>query len=168
VDPEVAVLRKQLSDMVDGSISLGIIVKPEKKVTFTWSTFVNEATLDDFKSSIFDYYPQYDHDEYLEIFVYRGHPKRERLRSDEDLRKILKIAKTTSKTKLVISLETPTKKFSAWTFKDVCAEYNLSPTTDPGLDVIPPFTDIKAASLDSDLEKKMLDQLINEVESMVH
>ncbi|KAF8938614.1 hypothetical protein EDD21DRAFT_411474 [Dissophora ornata] len=154
--------------MLDGSISLGIIVKPEKKVTFTWSTIVNEATLDNFKSYLFDYYPQYAHDEYLEIFLYSGQPKPERFRSDEDLRKVLKIAKTTSKTKLTISLETPTKNFSAWTFKDVCTEYDLSLATDPGLDVIPRFTDIKAAPLNSDLEKKMLDQLINEVESMVH
>ncbi|KAG0027221.1 hypothetical protein BGZ81_005785 [Podila clonocystis] len=172
--PEVAALRKQLSDMkqlqeelLDPSISLSVIVKPEKKVAFTWSTFVDRTTMDDFKSYIFEYYPQYAHDEYLEIFVYNGHPKPERIRNDEDLRKILKITKTTSKTKLVISLETPTKNFSAWTFRDVCAEYNLSPTTDPGLNVIPPFADIEAAPLDSDFEKKMQNQLIDEVETFV-
>ncbi|KAF9177083.1 hypothetical protein BGZ51_009206, partial [Haplosporangium sp. Z 767] len=167
VDPEVAVLRKQLSDMHDGSISLGIILKPEKKVTFTWSTIADEATLDNFKSYLFGYCPQYAHDEYLEIFVYSGQPKPELIRSDEDLRKVLKIAKTTSKTKLTILLETPTKSFSAWTFKDVCAEYNLSPASDPGLDVIPSFTGIEAAPLNSDLEKKVLGHLIDDVEDMV-
>ncbi|KAF9307968.1 hypothetical protein BG003_011803, partial [Podila horticola] len=136
--PEVAALRKQLSDMkqlqeelLDSSISLSVVVKPEKKVAFTWSTFVDEATLDDFKSYIFEYYPQYAHDEYLEIFLYNGHPKPER------------------------------------TFKDVCEEYNLSESSDPDLAVIPPFTDINAAALDSDFEKTTLAQLTDEVETFV-
>ncbi|KAF9979639.1 hypothetical protein BGZ65_006235 [Modicella reniformis] len=37
-----------------------------------------------------------------------------------------------------------------------------------GLEVIPPFTGIEAAPLSSDLEKKMLTQLTDDVESMVH
>ncbi|KAF9368981.1 hypothetical protein CPB97_004029, partial [Podila verticillata] len=87
----------------------------------------------------------------------------ERIRSDEDLRKILRIAKTTSKTKLTVSLETPTTNFSAWTFKDVCEEYGLVPgTTDPGLEELPPFAGIQTALLESDLEK-MLNKLLNEV-----
>ncbi|KAG0306034.1 hypothetical protein BGZ97_000899 [Linnemannia gamsii] len=69
-------------------------------------------------------------------------------------------------TMLVISLETPAKNFSAWTLKDVCAEYNLSPTTDPGLNVIPPFTNIEAAPLDSDFQK-MQNQLIDEFGTFV-
>ena len=149
-------------------IGLAVVVKPEKGVAFTWSTFVDKATLDDFKTHIFKCYPQYARDEYLEIFVYTRHPKSpECIVSDEDLCKILKIAKTTSKTKLVISLETPTKNFSAWTFKDVCSEYNLSPSTDPGLIVIPVFTGIEAAPLNSDFEKKMQNQLIDDVETFV-
>jgi hypothetical protein len=63
------------------------VVETEKKVAFTWSTFVDKATLDDFKSHVFEYSPKYDHDEHLEIFLYNGHPRPARLRSDEDLRK---------------------------------------------------------------------------------
>ncbi|KAF9322726.1 hypothetical protein BG006_002104, partial [Podila minutissima] len=146
---------------------LSVVVKPEKKVAFTWSTFVDVATLDDFRCYIFEYYPQYAHDEYLEIFVYNGHPKPERVSSDGDLCKILKIAKTTSMTKLTVSLETPTKNFSAWTFKDVCDEYNLSESSDPDLEVIPPFTDVEAVVLDSDFEKKTVAQLEDEVGTFV-
>ncbi|KAF9537561.1 hypothetical protein EC957_007973 [Mortierella hygrophila] len=69
-------------------------------------------------------YHQCAHDHYLEIFVYNGQAKPSRISDDDDLRKMLKIAKTTSKTKLAISLETPSKSFSAWTFKDVCEEYS--------------------------------------------
>jgi len=121
---------------------------------FYWSTIVEEATLDDFKSHIFPLYPQYAHDESLEIFIYSGQPKPESIRNDGDLRKILRIAKATSRTKLIIALETPTRSFSAWTFQDVCTEYQLSLSTDPALEVIPLFTGIEDAPLNSDLEKK--------------
>ncbi|KAF9287535.1 hypothetical protein BGZ68_001691 [Mortierella alpina] len=167
LDPEIAALRKQLSDVFDSSFSIGIVVKPEKKVAFSWCGIVDTATLDDLKKNIFDLYPQYAHDDYLEIFVYNGQPKPELIRDDEDLRKILKVAKTTSKPRLTISLETPTKSFSLWKFKDVCAEYNLSLSADPGLDVLPAFTDIEATPLVSEFQKKMLAQLLDEVESMV-
>ncbi|KAF9921611.1 hypothetical protein BGZ67_000357, partial [Mortierella alpina] len=167
LDPEIAALRKQLSDVFDSSFSIGIVVKPEKKVAFSWCGIVDTATLDDLKKNIFDLYPQYAHDDYLEIFVYNGQPKPELIRDNEDLRKILKVAKTTSKPRLTISLETPTKSFSLWKFKDVCAEYNLSLSADPGLDVLPAFTDIEATPLVSEFQKKMLAQLLDEVESMV-
>ncbi|KAI8598300.1 hypothetical protein EDD21DRAFT_191815 [Dissophora ornata] len=87
---------------------------------------------------------------------------------NNELRKILKFAKVTSKTKLTISLETPTKKFSAWTFKDVCAEYYLSDAFDPGFEAISPFTDIQAATLDTEFQTKICDGLIAEVDSRVH
>ncbi|KAF9276056.1 hypothetical protein BGZ68_010294 [Mortierella alpina] len=166
LDPEIAALRKQLSDVFDSSFSIGIVVKPEKKVAFSWCGIVDTATLDDLKKNIFDLYPQYAHDDYLEIFVYNGQPKPELIRDNEDLRKILRVVKTTSKARLTISLETPSKNFSAWTFKDVCDEYNLAPgSTDPGLGDLLPFTDIQAATLDSEFEGSISNQLINEVES---
>lgn len=148
-------------------IALSFVVKPEKEVAFTWSTFVDKATLDGLRKRIFQYYPWYAHGEYLEIFLYNGDPNPERIRSDEHLCKILMFAKITSKTTLTVSLDTPSKNFSAWTFKDVCDEYNLSESFDPYVGNIPPFTDIEAAALDSDLEKKMLAQLIEEIESKV-
>ncbi|KAF8932529.1 hypothetical protein BGZ47_011345 [Haplosporangium gracile] len=169
--PEVAALRKQLSqlqaEVQDSSITLGIVVKPEKKVAFSWSAMMETATLDDLKKNVFDLYPQYAHDDYLQIFVYNGQPKPELVRDDEDLRKILKVAKANSKLKLVISLETPTKNFSAWTFKDVCDEYNLSESSDPGLHVLPAFSEIQSMPLDSDLQRVTQDQLIHEIESRV-
>ncbi|KAF9922559.1 hypothetical protein BGZ67_010386 [Mortierella alpina] len=142
---------------------IGIVVKPEKKVAFSWCGIVDTATLDDLKKIIFDLYPQYAHDDYLEIYVYNGQPKPELIRDDEDLRKILRVVKTTSKARLTISLETPSKNFSAWTFKDVCDEYNLSGLSDPGVEVLPPFTNIQSSPLNSAVQ----DRLISEVESRV-
>ncbi|KAF9923540.1 hypothetical protein BGZ67_009769 [Mortierella alpina] len=137
--------------------------KPEKKVAFSWCGIVDTATLDDLKKNIFDLYPQYAHDDYLEIFVYNGQPKPELIRDNEDIRKTFKVAKTTSNARLTISLETPSKNFSAWTIKDVCDEYNFSGLSDPGFEVLPPFTDIQSSPLNSAVQ----DQLISEVESRV-
>ncbi|GJJ73299.1 hypothetical protein EMPS_05657 [Entomortierella parvispora] len=163
--PEIALLRKQVSDMHDTSISIGVIVKPEKKVAFTWSTIVEDATLDELRRKLVVLYPQYAKDDYIELFFYSGLLKPETISSDEDLRRILKVAKTTFKKTITVALETPTKSFSLWTFKDVCAEYDLSQSADPKLSVIPPFEDIKAAPLDFELAMKMLTQLLEEIES---
>ena len=89
----------------------------------------------------------------MEIFVYTGFPKPERVCDDDHLRNILKASKSNFRSKLTISLDSPSRNFSVWTFNDVCAEYNLS--------VIPQFAEIEAAILDSDLHKEALDQLVD-------
>ncbi|KAG0350060.1 hypothetical protein BGZ54_004061, partial [Gamsiella multidivaricata] len=83
------------------------------------------------------------------------------------MRRILWFAKTKFRNKLTLSLETPSKSFAERTFKDICAEYNLSEASDPGIGVILPFTDLEAAPLDSDFQRTIRGHLINEVESRV-
>ncbi|KAH7048589.1 hypothetical protein BKA57DRAFT_513495 [Linnemannia elongata] len=169
--PEVAALRKQLSkleqfkaEMTHNTINVGIIVKPERKVVCNWSAAIDTATVADLMKTLVEFYPQYDHDDYVELHFYvtRNSPS-EPIRDDEDLRRVLKVAKAQSMKQLTISLATPTKGFSAWTFKDVISEYNLSESTDVGIEVLPPFTGITAAPLNSDLEKTVLEHLLKEV-----
>ncbi|KAG0049088.1 hypothetical protein BGZ89_004342, partial [Linnemannia elongata] len=169
--PEVAALRKKLSEleqfkaeMTDTTINVGIIVKPERKVVCNWSAAIDTATVADLMKTLVEFYPQYDHDDYVELHFYitRNSPS-EPIRDDEDLRRVLKVAKAQSMKQLTISLATPTKGFSAWTFKDVISEYNLSESTDVGIEVLPPFTGITAAPLNSDLEKTVLEDLLKEV-----
>lgn len=145
-------------------IDVGIIVKPERKVVCNWSAAIDTATVADLMKTLVEFYPQYDHDDYVELHFYitRNSPS-ETIRDDEDLRRVLKVAKAQSMKQLTISLATPTKGFSAWTFKDVISEYNLSESTDVGIEVLPPFTDITAAPLNSDLEKTVLEHLLKEV-----
>ncbi|KAG0351885.1 hypothetical protein BC939DRAFT_481145 [Gamsiella multidivaricata] len=150
--------------MLDPSINVGIVVKPNRKVVCKWSAIVDTVTVGDLKEALIRHYPQYEHDDYLELLFYKTYTSElETICHDEDLRRILKVGKTQSMNKMIISLNTSTKTFSAWTLKDIISEYNLSESTDDGLEVFPPFIDIQAAPLDSDLEKKMLDQLTNEV-----
>jgi hypothetical protein len=122
------------------------------------------VTVSDLMKVLVEFYPQYDHDDYVELHFYitRNSPL-EPIRDDEDLRRVLKVAKTQSMKQLTISLATPNKGFSAWTFKDVVSEYNLSESTDVGIEVLPPFVGIEAAPLNSDLEKEVLRHLLDEV-----
>ncbi|KAG9071583.1 hypothetical protein KI688_005796 [Linnemannia hyalina] len=164
LNPEVAALRKRLSDVLDSFITFGIVVKPERMVTCNWSAAIDTVTVSDLMKVLVEFYPQYDHDNYVELHFYiTGSSPPEPIRDDEDLRRVLRVAKTQSMKQLTISLTTPTKGFSAWTFKDVVSEYNLSESTGVGIEVLPPFTDIQAASLNSEPEKKVLENLLSEV-----
>ncbi|KAG0006860.1 hypothetical protein BGZ65_002699 [Modicella reniformis] len=142
-----------------------IIVKPARKVLYHWSVAIDTATVSDLMQTLIPYYPQYEHDDdSVVLYFYKTYSgPSEVLRNDEHLRRILRAGKTKSMHKLIISLATPNKTFSAWTFEDVICEYNLSNSTGVGMEVLPPFTDIQAAPLDSDLEKKVLDHLIHEI-----
>ncbi|KAK3842113.1 MAG: hypothetical protein J3R72DRAFT_490831 [Linnemannia gamsii] len=57
--------------------------------------------------------------------------KSTRIRHDKDLRKILRVVKSTSETKLTISLETSSRTFYAWTFKGACGVLLLTESSDP-------------------------------------
>ncbi|KAG0206747.1 hypothetical protein BGX33_007238 [Mortierella sp. NVP41] len=169
-DLEIAALRQKIAEALDPSIYIEFIIKPEKRPSFGWSTDINTATLDDLKRYRLDeLFPQYAHDTCLQILLYHGeHPAPEHLRDDKHLRLLLKIAKASSKTQWTVSFETPSKSFSAWTWKDVCDEYYLSEfTSDPGLEVLEPFTDIQSTPVDSDFEKTVQGQLVDEIEVRV-
>lgn len=96
------------------------------------------------------------HDDYLRIFVHDGQAKTVRMHDDGDLRKILRIAKTISKSKLTISLETPRKSFTACMFKDVCGEYYLSVASNP-----------QSFPLETDFQLTTQDRLIKDIEAKV-
>jgi hypothetical protein len=152
------------SDITLHVVAIGIIVKPERKVICNWSTMVDMATVSDLVKTLADFYPQYNHHDHVKLHYYntRSSPS-EPICDDQDLHRVLKVAKAQSLMQLIISLATPTKDFSAWTFKDVISEYNLSDSNDVSIEVLPPFTDIKAAPLDSLLEKTVLEHLLKEI-----
>ncbi|KAG0308930.1 hypothetical protein BGZ99_001021 [Dissophora globulifera] len=151
-------------------MGIGIVVKSERKVACSWFAVIDTVTVGDLKKALVQYYPQYNHDEYVELHFYKTYTgPSETIRDDEDLRRILMVSKMQSMNKLVISLDTPTKSFSAWTFKDVCAEYNLSVSSDLQIPVVlPPFTGIQAAPPESDSQKTIQEQLLHEIKSRAH
>ncbi|KAG0275810.1 hypothetical protein BGZ95_008339 [Linnemannia exigua] len=143
---------------------VGIQIKLERKVACNESVVIATEAASDLRKVNRPCYPQYDHDDCMKLSFHKTYASPSETISDvEDLRRILKIAKLSSTNKMIFSLDTPTKDFSAWTYKDVVSEYNLSEATDVSFEIFPPFTDIKVAPLDSDLGKKVLEQLITEV-----
>ncbi|KAG0338858.1 hypothetical protein BG004_007051 [Podila humilis] len=147
-----------------GSSGIGIVVKPDKEVLCTWSAAIDTVTMGELMKLLVRHYPQYDHDDYVDLHFYEtcSSPP-EHIRDHEHLRRILRFGKTKSMDKLILSLATPSKPYSAWTFKDVVSEYNLSERTDICIEILPEFTDIKAAPLVSEPEKRALRHLIQEV-----
>ncbi|KAF7730081.1 hypothetical protein EC973_003027 [Apophysomyces ossiformis] len=84
-DQRVAELRQriqQLQEVIDNSdatctdsltqhtTAFDIIVKPDREVSFSWTKDINTITLDKFRKRIFTEYPQFDDDDYLEIYFY--------------------------------------------------------------------------------------------------
>ncbi|KAF9111269.1 hypothetical protein BGX27_005161 [Mortierella sp. AM989] len=119
-------LVEKYNEDMDLVANVGIIVNPEKRVVFSWQTMLKTSTLDDLRKEISELYPQYAHDEYLQIFVYSGQSKPERIGDDDDLCRILRVARTSIRPRLTIPLETPSKSFRDWTFKEVCEDCEYS------------------------------------------
>ncbi|KAG0061975.1 hypothetical protein BGZ89_011018 [Linnemannia elongata] len=183
LNPEVAALRERLeqlehfkAEVLESSISIDISIWPERKFAFTWSTEIETATLDDLKKQLYEYDSHYANDDYLKIYLCNnGHANAEAIIDDECLRKLLRIAKTTCKTTLKtgpkikwsISLATPSKNYSKWTFKDVCAEYGITSNPEPKIAEMPPFPEVRAEEMDTELRREMLDQVLREVDARV-
>ncbi|KAK3807515.1 MAG: hypothetical protein JOS17DRAFT_571093 [Linnemannia elongata] len=181
LNPEVAALRGRLeqlehfkAEVLESSISLDISIWPERKFAFSWSTEIDTATLDDLKRHLYKYDDHYANDDYLEIYLCNnGHARAEAIIDDECLRKLLQIAKKTCKTTLKtgtkfkwsISLATPSKNYSKWTFKDVCAEYGITSNREPMIAELPPFPEIQAEAMDTDLRRETLNHLLKEVDA---
>ncbi|KAF9124331.1 hypothetical protein BG015_005111, partial [Linnemannia schmuckeri] len=146
------------------------------KFAFNWTVEVETATLEDLKLHLYKYDSHYAHDDYLEIYLCNNrHAKAETIINDECLRKPLRVAKTTCRTMLksgpkfkwTISLATPSKKYSASTFKDVCAEFNITSNLEPSFGGLTPLEGIQVAPMETDLQKEMVDVVIREVGARV-
>src|SRR5690606_9956610 len=84
------------------------------------------------------------------------------IKDDDVLRSILKVRKLGGD--MVISLESPSKSFSDWSFKEVCQKFGFSGSDDPDLqDLLPEFNDIATNSLDKE-QSQAFELLTKEIE----
>ncbi|KAF9419837.1 hypothetical protein BGZ76_004194 [Entomortierella beljakovae] len=151
-----------LEQIYESHSTVTLVVKPDRKSICRWDVDVRTATLDNLRDIILKKCLQYVPEDLGDIF-FCNRQKPIQIYSDDHLRFLLLQVKKEFNNRMSISLESPFKNFSSWTFKDVCKEYNLSASTDPVIDVIPSFTDIEAVPLDTDLKIKAADSLIEEV-----
>ncbi|KAF9094755.1 hypothetical protein BGX27_001374 [Mortierella sp. AM989] len=158
----VVQLRKQLSYLQGPTAEINIIVKPEKKVAFTWETNADTATLDDL-NSILVKWGYIDEGSVEDIYLYSKKVYSE-IKDNDILRSILKNRKFGGDN-MVISLESPNKSFSEWKFNEVCERFGFPGGDDPDLqDLLPEFSDITTSPLDT-AQSQAFGHLVKEIEA---
>ncbi|KAG0256789.1 hypothetical protein DFQ27_005494 [Actinomortierella ambigua] len=165
LQPEIAALRKQLSDITqlnaklkNTSITLGIIEKRGgKKIVCRYMADTKTATLEGLQQLLKEHFEQFEGDDYLQIFAYTpGNSLPVMLTTDGQLRSMLEIAKEEGWKNLTISLDSPAKSFSKYTWPEVVSQYGIRET--PGL--IPAF-DIQPKTLTGG-EREVLEHIVKD------
>ena len=77
---------------------------------------------------------------------------------------MLRLFVSKSISKFTVTIETPSKAFSDWSFPKVCQLYELGESDDPSLSVFPPFT-CKYKDLKDEHSQVLLKNLITELEA---
>jgi hypothetical protein len=142
-----------------------VIVSPKRTIGFKWIVNIEEATLEGLKNSIREMnlgLPALENDGAVLNFTYEV--KRYSPRNDQDFSKMLRQFVSKNNFKLIVSIETPSKAFSDWTFPKMCQLYGLGESDDPSLSVFPPFT-CGCKDLKDELSQVLLKNLITELEA---
>lgn len=139
-------------------IAIGIIGKRGgKKVVCTYSTDIKLATLDQLRTLLHEHFEQFEGDEYVQIYAYQpGGSKPSWLADDTALRSCLQQAKENDWKNLTISLDSPAKSFSTYTWNEMMEQYGVG----GGPEFLPPF-DIQPRAMNVD-EKIALDEIVKE------
>ena len=141
------------------SVEFDVIVSPKRTNGFKWIVNIEEATLEGLKNSIreMNLGLPLENDGAVLNFTYEV--KRYSPRNDQDFSKMLRQFVSKNNFKLVVSIETPSKAFSDWTFPKMCQLYGLGESDDPSLSVFPPFT-CGCKDLENDSSQAILKHLI--------
>jgi hypothetical protein len=168
-------LRQEIEDLRGGKsiVVLNVVLRPNRSECFSWTTDTETTSIKELERAIYDEYPdREDGDAVLAIIHARGTPQHEgggteHPSNDTRFRNIIKqYSKTNTKT-LTVALETPTKKYTDFTFKEVNSLYEISNMETPTMSDLPPFTGISTEPLDSNLHKESLRRLLDELDSRI-
>src|SRR3954447_4342965 len=145
-----------------------VVVRPKQTKSFKWTVNIEEATLEGLKEYIREEYnpPALENDGGVLKFVTNDGKNTERYspRNDQDFCKVLRLFVSKSISKFTVTIETPSKAFSDWSFPKVCQLYELGESDDPSLSVFPPFT-CKYKDLEDEHSQVLLKNLITELEA---
>ncbi|KAG9062229.1 hypothetical protein KI688_006561 [Linnemannia hyalina] len=119
-------------------VVLNVVLRPNRSECFSWTTDTETTSIKELERAIYDEYPD---------------------REDGD-------AKTNTRT-LTVALETPTKKYTDFTLKEVNSLCKISNMEAPTMTDLPPFTGISTEALDSDLHRESLRRLLDELDSRI-
>lgn len=178
-------LLMEIEDLRGGkdTITLNIVVRPNRTESFPWTTDTETTTLSKLEKAIYAVYPdKEDGEAVLAVIHPRGTSEaienytilcRERVllteypSDDAHFRDIIQLYRRTNIKTLTVTLETPTKKYSDFTLKEVNSLYGISNMETPTMSDLPPFTGISTEPLDSKEHKESLRRLLDELDSRI-
>ncbi|KAF9344265.1 hypothetical protein BGX26_004589, partial [Mortierella sp. AD094] len=174
-DKRIAELLEEIEDLRGGksTVTLNVIVRPNRSEFFPWTADAETTSIKELTRSIYLEYPEREDGEVILAIVHpRGTPQyegggTERLSDDQHLRNVIKQYRKTNMRTLVVSLEMPTKKFTDFTLTEVNNLYEISNLEAPGILDLPPFEGISTEALDTDIHKKSLNRLLDELDSRI-
>ncbi|KAF9153916.1 hypothetical protein BGX20_004805 [Mortierella sp. AD010] len=140
-----------------GNSGLWHLESSKKDVVCTYATDNKLATVDQLRKLLHQHFEQFDGDDYVQIFAYQpGISKPVWLADDIVLRSCLEQAKENDLKNLTISLNSPAKSFSIYTWKEMMEQYRVGAGPE-----FPPSFDIQPRSMNDD-EKIMLEEIVKE------
>ncbi|KAF9992477.1 hypothetical protein BGZ80_004047 [Entomortierella chlamydospora] len=171
----IAELLEQINDLRGGKdiIVLNVVVRPNRSECFSWTTNAETTTIKELEKAIYTEYPdREDGDAVLAIVHCKGTPQHEgggteRPSDDIQFRNIIKQYRKTNTKTIVVALETPTKKYADFTLEEVNSLYEISNLETPDITDLPAFEGISTEALESDLHKKSVQRLLDELDSRI-
>ncbi|KAK3809699.1 MAG: hypothetical protein JOS17DRAFT_764871 [Linnemannia elongata] len=154
-------------------VVLNVVLRPNRSECFSWTTDTETTSIKELERAIYDEYPdREDGDAVLAIIHARGTSQHEgggteRPGDDTRFRNIIKQYWKTNARTLTVALETPTKKYTDFTLKEVNSLYKISNMETPTITDLPPFLGISKEPLNSNKHKESLRRLLDELDSRI-
>ncbi|CAG8665424.1 2947_t:CDS:2, partial [Paraglomus occultum] len=144
-----------------------LVVKPKKK-SFKWIANLETVTLATFADAIFNKYPQEDKkDVVFDLTTSTDVKETYYPRTDTQFREILRVLVAKNIRMMTVTIETPCKAFSDWSFAEVCRHYELSLYDDPAITEVFPIFEPGIKDLDNESEQAALKQLLAELNARI-
>jgi hypothetical protein len=154
-------------------VVLNVVLRPNRSECFPWTTDTETTSIKELERAIYAEYPdREDGDAVLAIIHARGIPQHEgggteHPSNDTRFRNILRQYSKANTRTLTVTLETPTKKYTDFTLKEVNSLYRISNMETPTISDLPPFTGISREPLKSKRHKESLRRLLDELDSRI-
>ncbi|PKB98446.1 hypothetical protein RhiirA5_431366 [Rhizophagus irregularis] len=130
-----------LQALLNKSVHEFKVVVSLKRKAYQWSVNIEQATLEDIKTSICDmYHPPALENDGAELNFMKDGSGRSSPRNNVAFRDMLRLLVSKNNLKFTVVIETPLKAFSDWTFPKVCQLYGLGESDDPTMEVFPVFS----------------------------
>ncbi|KAF9083815.1 hypothetical protein BGX23_011091 [Mortierella sp. AD031] len=175
LEAKMAAMLMELEDLRGGKsiVVLNVVVRPNRSECFSWTTDTETTSIKELERAIYDEYPdREDGEAVLAIIHARGTSQHEgggteHPSNDTRFRNIIRQYSKTNTRTLTVALETPTKKYTDFTLKEVNSLYEISNMETPTVSDLPPFTGISTEPLNSKRHKEAVRRLLDELDSRI-